>query len=664
MPLWAGSFCFWKLFGNIENKDNFNVLTACMNKETIKIFIASSAELEQDRKAFRECLSLLNDRLHYKGQYLELVQWEYFFNAVSQTGKQDDYNQELKKCDIVICLFYKKAGKYTQLEFDTALKQFHETGAPLIYTYFKEPEHPEPEGDEADPNAERNKKDLADFKLRLKEINHFYTRYINIDNLKIQFLQQLDMLKDQGYEKLQEKVKEETKEAVTQYINTLSVTGNNNVVIQGVTAENITVNVNGNTEEIRNELGAMRAILEKLNLKSFQADDKVYDINGIDSSNFAYVLGRAGKKKILPVGLKNNLLSEEGDYWIESLRQVLDEESVQTGETADTIFTHFGWLIEAYLLKFVSIQDEGPTLRRLSFLAEAYQSSLRFLCFVQLSQLLQLELKVQHPVINDFIRHDKDRMLSFDYSNLLIVTTGLLKDNGPFMPEINKFVKELSDARSDLYSTNLFLEDVRNKILGKSFNENENFQGLIDEYLTAMVEWLSKLTFLSRYKMVSIKEISLEYRLGTDVRFGHVFGELNGVYEEAEVSEGRNTRISIKGAYTFNQSILLLKGQNIAQSLAGIGEKGTYISLSPLVIDQSIYAGDPKQTPEIYFFNGFDEAKRLYNYSRYRNELPISDAEISTNKYLEVRKINKQPALNTLYKCLDDLLEPFKSQDQ
>ena len=91
-----------------------------MGKETIKIFIASSAELEQDRKAFRELLSVENDRLHYKGLYLKLVQWEYFFNAVSQSGKQDDYNQKLKECDMVICLFYKKAGKYTQLEFDTA----------------------------------------------------------------------------------------------------------------------------------------------------------------------------------------------------------------------------------------------------------------------------------------------------------------------------------------------------------------------------------------------------------------------------------------------------------------------------------------------------------------------------------------------------------------
>ena len=87
-----------------------------------RIFIASSAELEQDRKDFREFLSVENDRLHKKEVYLELVQWEHFIDTVSQTSLQDEYNKELIKSHIVICLFYSKAGKYTQLEFDTALK--------------------------------------------------------------------------------------------------------------------------------------------------------------------------------------------------------------------------------------------------------------------------------------------------------------------------------------------------------------------------------------------------------------------------------------------------------------------------------------------------------------------------------------------------------------
>src|SRR4026207_154272 len=111
---------------------------------TIRIFIASSAELLQDRKDFREFLSIENDRLHNKGVYLELVQWENFLDTVSQTRLQDEYNEELKKSSIVICLFFSKAGKYTQEEFDVALQHFKDFNSPLIYTYFKTGA-PEPE---------------------------------------------------------------------------------------------------------------------------------------------------------------------------------------------------------------------------------------------------------------------------------------------------------------------------------------------------------------------------------------------------------------------------------------------------------------------------------------------------------------------------------------
>ena len=167
---------------------------------TVKIFIASSAELEQDRKAFRELLSQENDKLHYKGVYLELVQWECFPDSVSKTSKQDDYNEALKTCDLVICLFYTKAGKYTQQEFDAALKQFSEKEAPLIYTYFKEPEGAETQASIAsglqveDAITVQSRQDLVKFKERLADLGHFYTKYTSTDNLKLKFLQQLDFL--------------------------------------------------------------------------------------------------------------------------------------------------------------------------------------------------------------------------------------------------------------------------------------------------------------------------------------------------------------------------------------------------------------------------------------------------------------------------------------
>lgn len=152
---------------------------------TIRIFIASSSELKQDRDEFRMFISKENDRLHTKGIYLEVVQWEYFLDAISDNRLQDEYNQAISECDIVLCLFFTKVGKYTAEEFDTAYQVFKDTGKPKIWTYFK--------------NAEINSgsitdeiNTLLDFKKKIGNLGHFYTQYNNIDNLINQYRSQLD----------------------------------------------------------------------------------------------------------------------------------------------------------------------------------------------------------------------------------------------------------------------------------------------------------------------------------------------------------------------------------------------------------------------------------------------------------------------------------------
>ncbi len=155
--------------------------------KTIKIFLASAEELEEDRDQFRQFISEQNDRLHKKGIYLEIIQWEYFFDAMSPTSLQGEYNKEIKECEMGLCLFATKAGKYTQSEVETAWNHFKETGRPFIFTYFKN----------VSVNMEElnmdNLKSLTDFKQKLRALGHFPTRYSNIDNLKVQFKRQLEI---------------------------------------------------------------------------------------------------------------------------------------------------------------------------------------------------------------------------------------------------------------------------------------------------------------------------------------------------------------------------------------------------------------------------------------------------------------------------------------
>ena len=646
--------------------------------ETIRIFLASSSELLLDRKEFREFLSIENDSLHRKGVYLELKQWENFLDAVSQTSLQDEYNKELKKAQIVVCLFYTKAGKYTQEEFDTALMQFKETGSPLIFTYFKSGA---PDPDSNDLLA----LDLISFKKRLAEIGHFYTVYNNIDDLKYQFRKQLDRLEDKGFIVLQEEIKRETSHAVTNYLkiktavigspisaggdvnigdktdNKVITEGNNNLILQGVTDSSITVNVNGQSKEIEKKLDALQALMEKFETKSIQSADNSYNIGNITNANFSYLVDQVGRTKSLPSELAENLVGE-GNGWIQSLRlELQNKQKIPVGNKPWDIFQNYGWLVGTFLQKMGTPAGQEKNLRRLSFMAEAWLGSLRYLCYIQIAQILQITDKPKQGIISDFLQMEGNSYLNFDYISLLLTSNNVIGQNC-FVSEIDKFVKELTDTGSALYGTALFLEDQRRKLIANDINENEQLPVLLDEYLTALVYWLRKISFLCKYRLISIKEINLNYRLGTAKNFVHLYGELHGLYSDGGFSDEDYDTISIENSFTYNKSILLFKGNDVSSSMDKIQDQNAYISLSPLVIDQSVYAGKPTQTPEIFYFTGYEKAKRQYCFSLYKNELAFGGKdEPVSNKSLKVKEQNNnQPRLDDLFEQLEEVFEPLK----
>ncbi|MGA0555578.1 leucine-rich repeat domain-containing protein [Larkinella sp. VNQ87] len=192
---WLNISNFSYLFGVYQEKpeDHFGEkpkekITNEPKMKTIKIFLASSSELEEDREQFEIFINRENKLLIKEGVFLELNIWEDFIDAMSQTRLQDEYNKVIRECDIFVSLFFTKVGKYTAEEFTVALKQFKETDKPLVYTYFK--------------NAPINMSDVKEadvkskfaFEKKLKGLGHFPTSYTDIENLKYQFKMQLDKI--------------------------------------------------------------------------------------------------------------------------------------------------------------------------------------------------------------------------------------------------------------------------------------------------------------------------------------------------------------------------------------------------------------------------------------------------------------------------------------
>jgi hypothetical protein len=154
--------------------------------QRIKIFLASSSELKADRDAFEIFIGRENKKRTKNNQFLELILWEDFLDALSPHGLQTEYNQAIQACDIFVMLFFTKVGKYTAQEFETAIGAFREGGKPLIYTYFKE----------GTINVgTTNREDLQSlwaFQDKLKALKHYQTAYKNTDELLLKFKGQLE----------------------------------------------------------------------------------------------------------------------------------------------------------------------------------------------------------------------------------------------------------------------------------------------------------------------------------------------------------------------------------------------------------------------------------------------------------------------------------------
>ncbi len=160
--------------------------------EKIKVFLASSSELEKDRADFETFIGRQNKVLIDQNVFIELIIWEDFIDTISKTRLQDEYNKAIEKSDIFIMLFFTKVGMYTKKEFLTAYNRFKRHGKPLIYTYFKNAEI------NSGTLNRNNAISLWDFQDKLKELGHFVTNYDSVDSLKFHFqsqLQKLDYLK-------------------------------------------------------------------------------------------------------------------------------------------------------------------------------------------------------------------------------------------------------------------------------------------------------------------------------------------------------------------------------------------------------------------------------------------------------------------------------------
>ncbi|MBQ5892412.1 MAG: tetratricopeptide repeat protein [Bacteroidales bacterium] len=152
----------------------------------IKVFLASSEELEQDREAFGNFIRRLDNLYEKRGIRIKLFEWEDLDSAYNDERKQDEYNKYIKQSDLFLALFRTKAGKFTVEEFELARDEHREKGLPKPHVYCRDLN----EGETED-------KRLSDFKKMLfEEMGYFFVRYKNKDGLNLHFVMQLQIFEN------------------------------------------------------------------------------------------------------------------------------------------------------------------------------------------------------------------------------------------------------------------------------------------------------------------------------------------------------------------------------------------------------------------------------------------------------------------------------------
>ncbi len=161
--------------------------------KTIKIFLASSEELKDERLEMTDLVSRLNQTFKGRGIQLELKRWEYLDSSMGDERKQDEYNKVLRECDICLVLFWRKFGSYTGEELDVAYQCHKNKVKPeKIYVFFKNPD--------ADDVTSELKEFIKSYENRYG--GHFFNKFLNVDTLKLEFLLQFELYqKDQLGEK-------------------------------------------------------------------------------------------------------------------------------------------------------------------------------------------------------------------------------------------------------------------------------------------------------------------------------------------------------------------------------------------------------------------------------------------------------------------------------
>ena len=273
------------------------------------------------------------------------------------------------------------------------------------------------------------------------------------------------------------------------------------------------------------------------------------------------------------------------------------EEEVDFRILGDQLIKNFPWPIGVELRRLFSGSMRQLDRLRLDQIFKTIERSMQFISFVMISQAWRdVEsgtLKIPDSIKVDF--EGRFSVLSMGTYTWIIRMLGNAYSEQNiewFMPEMNNsFDKKFFSAldfwvpeRNEIghYQINLTAEDIEKRCV---------------EYEEKLTFILERLSFLSKYRLVSVNDIKVNKHKKQDATFKHIIGLLNSSDSDFKANEIFETK------FTDSHCVLILK------SLKNMDD---FLNLSPLVIDTHAETIDAKEK--------FDIKKDVFLYTKFRGE--------------------------------------------
>jgi hypothetical protein len=274
-----------------------------------------------------------------------------------------------------------------------------------------------------------------------------------------------------------------------------------------------------------------------------------------------------------------------------------EEETLDPRLIGDIIIKNFPWPVGIELRRLFSASMRQPDRMRLDQIFKTIERTMQFISFVMICQIWKDKKEGKLTISDNLAKDFQSRMLVLSMGNytwLIRAMGSLVKDKGVewFLPEMSQ------NFDNKFYAALDFWVPERNEVGHYQINlTQEEIERRCVEYEEKLTLILQRISFLCKYRLVSVREIRVNHPKNQSAKFNHIVDILNSSDSDFTAKELEEEK------FAESQSVLLMK------SLKNMEE---YLNLSPLIIDTNSEVIDNKEK--------FDIKKDIFMYTKFRSD--------------------------------------------